>query len=414
MSKVRTALVIGGGVAGPVAALALRKAGIDAKVYEAYPSTADGIGGSLAIAPNGLAALEIVGARKAVENYGTPTPKSVMSFGRREVELPQPSGLPPMRLIQRGDLHRALYDVAVAGGVQIEHGKRLVAFDDDDPAGVTARFADGSVATADVLIGADGVHSTVRRLIDPAAPNAGYTGMLGLESIIDWAVPTETGTMRFTFGKRAYYLYSRRPDGRTQFGVNLPQERPMSLTEARAVPAEEWLRRLRDVYGDDDPGGDLVRHIDPAKLIVTGSTHIMPAVPHWHRGRAGLVGDAVHAPSNSSGQGASLAIESAIELARCLRDLPDARSAFTAYERLRRSRVEGIARKAAKVNHVKAPGPFARAVTPTLMRLLLRTALRPEKTLGPIQRYRIDWAAKVTADASSRSSPRRRAGSAST
>jgi 2-polyprenyl-6-methoxyphenol hydroxylase-like FAD-dependent oxidoreductase len=54
---------------------------------------------------------------------------------------------------------------------------------------------------------------------------------------------------------------------------------------------------------------------------VTGSLHIMPPVPHWHRGRLVLVGDAVHAPSNSSGQGASLAIESAIELARCLRDL---------------------------------------------------------------------------------------------
>jgi 2-polyprenyl-6-methoxyphenol hydroxylase-like FAD-dependent oxidoreductase len=384
MSKVRTALVIGGGVAGPVAALALRKAGIDATVYEAYPSTADGIGGSLAIAPNGLAALEIVGARKAIEDSGIAIPKSVMSFGGKEVELPQLSGLPPMRLVQRGDLYRALYDVAVAGGVRVEHGKRLVSFDDGAD-GVTARFADGTSATADVLVGADGVHSTVRKLIDPNAPGAGYTGLLSLESIIDRPVPRETGTMHFTFGKRAYYLYWRLPDGRTQFGANLPWERPMSLTEARAVPTEDWLRRLREAYGDDDPGGDLVRHIDPAKLIVTGSTHIMPRVPHWHRGRAVLVGDAVHAPSNSSGQGASLAIESAIELARCLRDLPDVRSAFTAYERMRRPRVERIAANAAKINHVKA----------VLMRLMLATAMRPEKTFGPVQRYRIDWPAPV-------------------
>jgi 2-polyprenyl-6-methoxyphenol hydroxylase-like FAD-dependent oxidoreductase len=338
MSDVRTALVIGGGVAGPVTALALRKAGIDATVYEAYPSTADGIGGTLAIAPNGLAALEIVGAREAVEDCGMPIPKSVMSFGRKEVELPRLPGLPPLRLVYRADLFRALYDVAVAGGVRVEHGKRLVAMS-ESAAGVTATFADGTTATADVLVGADGVRSTVRGLIDADAPGPDFTGMLGFEATVDRPVPSETGTMHFTFGRRAYYLYWRLPDGRTHFGANLPQERPLSLTEARAVPAGEWLRRLRDAYGDDDPGGDLVRHIDPAGLTTTGSLHIMPRVPHWHRGGAVLVGDAVHAPSNSSGQGASLAIESAIELARCLRDLPDAPSAFAAYERLRRPRV---------------------------------------------------------------------------
>jgi len=390
----RKALVIGGGVAGPVAALALRRAGIDATVYEAYPSTADGIGGTLAIAPNGLAALAVVGARDAVVDSGLPIPRSVLSFGSKEVELPRLSGLPPMRLVHRADLYRTLYDVAVAGGVKFEHGKRLVAIDDAGD-GVTARFADGGTATADVLIGADGVHSTVRGLIDPDAPGPSYTGMLGFESIVDRPVPTPTGTMCFTFGRRAYYLYWRRPDGRTQFGANLPQDRPMSLAEARAVPAAEWLRRLRAAYGDDDPGGDLVRHIDPAQLTVTGSLHIMPPVPRWHRGRVVLVGDAVHAPSNSSGQGASLAIESAVELARCLRDLPDAPSAFTAYERLRRARVERIAARAAKINHVKAPGPVARAMMPILMRLMLKTAMRPEKTFGPDQRFSIDWSARA-------------------
>jgi 2-polyprenyl-6-methoxyphenol hydroxylase-like FAD-dependent oxidoreductase len=395
MSKVRSALVIGGGVAGPVTALALRRAGIDATVYEAYPSTADGIGGTLAIAPNGLAALEIVGARDAVEAAGVPITKSVMSFGARSVELPQLTGLPPMRLVHRGDLYRALYDVAVAGGVRFEHGKRLVALED----GRIARFADGTTATADVIIGADGVHSTVRSLIDPDSSGPGYTGMLSFESVVDRPVPTETGTMNFAFGKRAYYLYWRRPDGRTGFGANLPQERPMSLTEARAVPAEEWLRRLRDAYGDDDPGGDLVRHISPSQLTVAGSLHIVLSTPRWYRGSVVLVGDAVHAPSNSSGQGASLAIESAIELARCLRDLPDAPSAFAAYERLRRPRVERIAANAAKVNHVKAPGPFVRAAMPLLMRLLLRTAMRPEKTFGPVQRHRIDWSAPVAGEA---------------
>jgi 2-polyprenyl-6-methoxyphenol hydroxylase-like FAD-dependent oxidoreductase len=390
-NKVRSALVIGGGVAGPVTAMALHKAGIDATVYEAYPSAADGIGGTLAIAPNGQAALDVVGALDAVTATAVPITRSVLSFGGREVTMPRLSGLPPMRLLRRTDLYRALYDVSVAAGIKFEHGKRLVSVDDNTTEGVIAHFADGSTATADVLIGADGVHSTVRGLIDPTAPGPGYIGLLGLESEVDREVPVETGTMYFAFGKRAYYLYWRRQDGSTGFGANLPAAEPMSLSRARDVPAARWLAKLVEAYGDDTPGGDLVRAIDPARLTVTGSLHIMPSVPHWHRGRLVLVGDAVHAPSNSSGQGASLSIESAIELARCLRDLPDARSAFVAYEGLRRARVEGIAARATKINHLKAPGPLLSAALPVMMRVMMRTIMRPEKLVGTEQRHRIDW-----------------------
>jgi 2-polyprenyl-6-methoxyphenol hydroxylase-like FAD-dependent oxidoreductase len=95
--------------------------------------------------------------------------------------------------------------------------------------------------------------------------------------------------------------------------------------------------------------------------------------------------------SNSSGQGASLAIESAVQLARCLRDLPDAPSAFAAYERLRRLRVEKIAARAAMANRTKAPGPVARRLIPLLMPIVMKTVMAPEKALAPVQRYQIDW-----------------------
>src|ERR1700751_2891861 len=97
----------------------------------------------------------------------------------------------------------------------------------------------------------------------------------------------------------------------------------------------------------------LMRRTTPQTLDVVGALHIMPSVPNWYRGRLVLVGDAVHAPSNSTGQGASLAIESAIQLARCLRDLPDPDSAFAAYEGLRRERVEKITRRGARTNSAK-------------------------------------------------------------
>ncbi|MBF6299218.1 FAD-dependent monooxygenase [Nocardia amamiensis] len=389
MSTTRTALVIGGGIAGPVVATALRKAGIDARVYEAYPGPSYGIGSGLALAPNGVAALDIIGAGDPVRDIALPVTGMNMSVGDKRLPLPILSDLPPLQLVDRSELHQALHRHAVAAGVPFEYDKRLVDVREDE-SGVTARFADGSTATADVLIGADGIRSTVRTLIDPNAPGPDYTGMLGFGAITECDADIPPDTMTFAFGKRAYYLYWPMGDGRVAWGANLPHKQYLSLTAARAVPSVQWLKILRETYGEDTPGGELARRTTEEQLEVVGALHIMPPVPHWYRGRMVLVGDAVHAPSNSSGQGASLAIESAVQLARCLRDLP-APEAFAVYERLRRGRVEGVAARAAKINHSKTPGPVGRKMMQLLAPLMIKTVMNPEKTMGPEQRYRIDW-----------------------
>jgi 2-polyprenyl-6-methoxyphenol hydroxylase-like FAD-dependent oxidoreductase len=162
------------------------------------------------------------------------------------------------------------------------------------------------------------------------------------------------------------------------------------------VPADDWLRQLRDIYSDDIPAREILRHTSSDQLASFGSLTIMPSVPHWHRGRMVLVGDSAHAPSSSSGQGASLAAESAVQLARCLRDLPDVAGAFATYEALRRPRVEKVAKRAAKTNNSKALGPAAISMMRLLMPVATRTFLTPERTLGPEQRYRIDWDEAVT------------------
>jgi 2-polyprenyl-6-methoxyphenol hydroxylase-like FAD-dependent oxidoreductase len=120
----------------------------------------------------------------------------------------------------------------------------------------------------------------------------------------------------------------RCPAAGVWWGANLPSKGYLSLTEARETPAEDWLRTLRDTNADDVPGEMPAWSTAPEALRVTGALHIMPPVPRWHRGRMVPVGDAVHAPSNSSGQGASVEIESGIQLARSLRDELSAPSAF--------------------------------------------------------------------------------------
>ena len=400
MSKVRSVLVIGGGIAGPVTAAALCKAGLQATVYEAYPAASNGIGSALALAPNGLAALDIVGAADPVRKIALPIIATEMSVaGKGLGAIPFLTDLPPLQMVDRGDLHQVLHQTATAAGVKFEYGKRLIGVDEAAD-GVTARFADGTTASGDVLVGADGVRSTVRTLIDPDAPAAGYTGLLGFGALVhsglaDVAeVNAKPGTMTFAFGARAYYLYWTTPEGKVAWGANLPSKDYLTLTEARTVPKTQWLRTLRDTYAGDAPGDQLARNTTADSLEVLGAIHIMPPVPHWFRGRMVLVGDAVHAPSNSTGQGASLAIESAIQLARCLRDLPDAGSAFAAYESLRRTRVEKITKRGARINHAKAPGPVARKMMQLMMPIMFKM-MNPEKTMGWEQRYTIDWDAPV-------------------
>lgn len=398
MSTIRTALVAGGGVAGPVVGLALRKAGIEPTVFEAYPSPAGGVGGTLAIAPNGVDALRTVGAGDAVRAVGLPLTRTVMADrgGRRLGEFAALPGLPPSLAVWRADLQRALHEHAVAAGVEVLFGRRLAGAD-ASAAGVTARFADGSTATADLLVGADGIRSTVRALIDPGAPGPQHVPLLNFVGVAAIAPAEIPDASYFVFGRRAFLGYWSQPDGTTAWFANVPHAEPMTAAEARRRPPHEWLAFLRDTYADDAPGRDLLAHTDAGDVACLGSLEIMPPVPHWHRGRMVLVGDAVHAPSPSSGQGASLAAESAVELARCLRDCPDVPTALATYEALRRRRVEKVAARAAKTNNAKAFGPFAVGMMRLMMPLAMRTFLTPERTLGPEQRHRIEWDRPVMA-----------------
>lgn len=395
MTNTDTALIIGGGIGGPVAAMALRKAGIEATVYEAYDSTADGIGGGLSIAPNGLSALAVVGAGDAVLQAGSPITAMVMESwtGKQLGEFATPPGLPPMQLVWRSDLYRTLHDVAAERGVRVEQGKRLVRAEESAD-GVTAFFADGTHAAADVLIGADGIRSTVRELIDPAAPKPRYAGLLGFGTrSVRTDVPNTGGKMHFAFGKRAFFGYQIFDDGTGGWFANLPHKQPLTAADAKRIGAEEWLRVLREAFdGDRIPALAMLHQAKPEDLVITGALEDIPHVPTWSHGRIVLIGDAAHPTSPSSGQGASLAAESAVELARCLRDLPYDQ-AFAAYERLRRGRVERIIKMAARTNSDKAAGPFARVLRDLVMPIAMKL-VKPEKMAWQFD-HTIDWDARV-------------------
>ena len=175
MTHTRTALIIGSGIAGPAAAMALQKAGIQATVYEAYENSAEGTGTFLTIASNGIDALRTLGADGPALAAGFPTPRIMLrsgtgkNLGAVRTGLSLPDGT-ISHTLKRADLYNAIRDEATSRGIVIHHGKRLIEAEQTGD-GVRAVFEDGSDATGDVLIGADGVRSVVRRLIDPNAPD---------------------------------------------------------------------------------------------------------------------------------------------------------------------------------------------------------------------------------------------------
>jgi 2-polyprenyl-6-methoxyphenol hydroxylase-like FAD-dependent oxidoreductase len=382
-----TVLVIGGGIAGTVTAMALQRVGIDATVYEAYSTSADGVGSALTLAPNGRNALRQIDADDAVAAVGIEVPGMVMQNHQGRVVgkfdgLPE---LPASLLLRRDRLYRALLDETLRRGITVEFGKRLVSIEDSADK-VVAHFDDGSSAVGEVVVGADGIRSAVRSTLDSSAPGPRFAGLLGLGGWIrNPGLPVTGGYQHFAFGKRAFFGYFIGEEEILWFS-NVPA---VSAAEAETASPEHWLATLRERHADDIPARDLIALLTPGDVARPGPLEDIPTVRTWHRGRVVLVGDAAHPTSPSSGQGASQAIESALELARCLRDGPTVPEAFAAYESARREWVERIIARAAKINNDKAAGPAARVLRDLLMPVMMKTVMTPEKLFGPVHRHRI-------------------------
>lgn len=398
-----TALIIGGGVAGPVAGMALQRAGIDATVYEAYAGGADEIGAFLTLQTNGIAALRSIDAHHRVADHGFPTPRMRLfsGSGRQLGVVPNGGALPDgtvSHTLRRADLYRGLHDEAVQRGVRVEHGKRLI---DAHQTGerVTAVFADGATAEGDVLIGADGIRSRVRQVIDPTAPPARYVPLLNLGGYAHGVTTSaKHGEYTMVFGKRAFFGYAPAPNGETWWFANPPRADDPGAAVADITDAQwrEWLHHLYAV--DDTPAVDLIR-ATPGELK-GWTTHDIPTIPRWHNDTMVVIGDAAHATSPSSGQGASMAIEDAVILAKCLRDRPTPASAFTAYERLRRERVERVVAAGARWSNTKVANPVKRVFRDLAMPLFLKRAAGDgAESLTWVHRYHIDWDAPVTSGA---------------
>ena len=164
------AVVAGGGVAGSAVAIALKRIGADVTVYEAYDDPAGPVGSYVSLAVNGLRALEALGCLAPVQSAGFPVARQRMWSGRGKLLGEAARGRRPQDplhsvTVMRADLVTALRAAARDAGAEIITGQRL-------DVGSDPRMAD-----ADVVVGADGIWSATRRVLDPAAPQPAYAGL---------------------------------------------------------------------------------------------------------------------------------------------------------------------------------------------------------------------------------------------
>jgi 2-polyprenyl-6-methoxyphenol hydroxylase-like FAD-dependent oxidoreductase len=399
MTRPRTALIIGAGIAGPAAAMALQKVGIESVVYEAHPTGAEGVGEFLTLATNGVDALRTLGAEGPAVVAGFPTTEIVIwsgtgkRLGAAILSVTLDDGTTGFTM-KRTDLYGAIRDAAVSRGIRIEHGKRLVAAESAGD-GVRAVFADGSDVTGDIVVGCDGVNSAVRRIIDAKAPAPAFAGLINLGGYVRGVpVDAEPGTYHMIFGRRAFFGYALSPDGEVWWFANVPSPTEPARGSLTGISTEEWRRRLVELFAGD--AGPATRLIQATTHELSASTiHTMPPLRTWHADRMVVIGDAAHAPSPSSGQGASLSIEDAVQLAICLRDISNVDLAFEAFERTRRARVEPIVKQAARVNSSKADQGLRRVIRDLMMPTVFKMIAGSEQT-KKVYRYHIDWSAPAS------------------
>ena len=356
-------LVVGGGVAGTAVALSLHKAGLHATVFERHAWGGDDAGAFLTLGGHGMLALDALDAAGPVADAGFGlhtlelTDSEGTSLGSRPLD-PARHDVPGYQCLRRAELYRVLQDEAARRGVAIERGRRLVRTQRCAD-GVRAIFADGSSATGELLVGADGLRSTVRTVIDPEAPSLRYVGVQVFYGYADTAAPAaDLGEIHMIRGSPGAFGYMVSPEGRIWWFARLHGPE-LSGTEIAGTPPGQWRDGLEVAFGRNrTPAAEIVAATGD-QLFVTNAYDI-PTLPAWHRDDMVVLGDAAHPASPASGQGASMALEDAVVLGKALRDITDRVRALDAFERLRRPRTEANVAASAALDAGQRP-PVAAA-----------------------------------------------------
>jgi 2-polyprenyl-6-methoxyphenol hydroxylase-like FAD-dependent oxidoreductase len=366
-------VVVGGGIAGLSTAIALRKTGHEVVVLEQAPRI-DPLGAGITLFANAMRALDRLGAGEAVATRGAAATRSAIltSDGRELTRVPSDL-LEGTIALHRADLQAEL---AAAGG-EVRLGVEVAAVEQGED-GVVARSTDGTEERGDLLVGADGLSSVVRRAIaDVPIRYAGYTAWRGVSS-----VPVEPGRLTESWGVGERFGLVDIGRGRTYWFAtkNAPESEPDEPGGRKA----EILRRFS---GWHEPIAAVAEAAEEGAILRNDVYYLEP-LPRWSDGRVVLVGDAAHATTPGVGQGAAQAIEDAVVLADRLAGSDDQSAGLGEYEAIRRPRADAvlkISRRADKAAQLASP--LGCRLRNALVRWLPDRAQR--RQLEPLVRYEL-------------------------
>ncbi len=361
------AIVIGGGIGGVTAALALRKAGIETRVFERAPGASE-VGAGISMWGNAIRALDSIGAAGPVLARGEPMRIAEMKSSRGRVQsrmdmggFDRAQGVTSV-IIHRAELLDALLSQLPSDCVRFGH--ELVDCQNRSDS-VVASFANGVREEADVLIGADGLRSRVREVVH-GKQEPRYSGYTCFRGVVEWKDHSivEPGHISESWGAGSRFGVIRMTQNRIYwFGTwNAPPMRPGEIPRnskdiAARIFAEYWR-----------PIPEIIAATDEARVL---RHDIVDREPRrgWSEGRITLLGDAAHPTTPNVGQGGCLAIEDGIVLARVLASFANPIDALSRYESLRFDRCAQITNFSWRLGIV---GQWANPLVRALRDLVLR------------------------------------------
>lgn len=338
----------GAGIGGLAAAIALRKLGLDVVVFEQAARFAR-VGADINLTPNAVRALDGLGVGEALrETAARPTHRisRVWNTGEETSRLAMSDeaeiryGAPQLTM-HRGDLMTALERALPAECVRL--GKKATGIERHE-AGATLRFADGTQEDVDVLIGADGIHSAVRTsLFGPEHPV--FTGVVAYRAV----VPAER--LVCVPNLQAFTKWWG-PEATSQI-VTFPLNRGREIFVFATVAQEAWrneswttpgrVEDVREAYAGFHAEARAL--LDACDDVLISALYVRDPLPAWSAGTVTLLGDACHPMMPFMAQGAGMAIEDGVVLARCLveadgKDIPAALARYQAARHERTSRIQ--------------------------------------------------------------------------
>jgi FAD-dependent urate hydroxylase len=358
-------LVVGAGIAGLAVARTLARAGFKVEVIERTPAWEEA-GMGIYLPGNAARALRALGLEQEVFERAVVIPRQRVRDHRgrllTEVDVTELwHGVGRCLALHRSDLHAVLLDGADEAPIRM--GAELHALVERDGK-ISVELGDGSGGDYDLVIGADGIHSTVRRLVFGSETSATPVGQLGWRFTTE--CPPEVTTWSVMLGHRTAFLTVPIGQGRVYCYCD--------VVSNREEDGEEDLGRLFSGFAEPAPG--LIDSL-PAEALVHRSVIEEVALDSWTRGRVVMIGDAAHATSPNMAEGAAMALEDALVLAECLRGLEAIPAALSAFEARRRPRTDWVRAQTHRRDRTRhLPAAVRNSVLRTFGRRIFRSNYR--------------------------------------